>query len=237
MATLSYTGRVKRVWVFLPFLLVSGTHLVALFIGADDLATPTKWFLMPALALGFLAALPRRRTELALVGLVAIALSWAGDVLLGMPGDVGFLVGLGLFFLAHAAYVIQFRRSLRERRMPRTAVIFVAWWIALLAVLLPHLGALTVPVAAYGVVLGLSAATALASNRAVAVGAGVFLASDTVLAFKMFWPDFALWQVDFIIMTGYVSAQGLIAWGSVTRAQAIAREQSAGGLPADAVSS
>lgn len=226
----------NRVWAFLPFFVVSGTHLVALFVGADGLATPSKWFLMPALALGFLLALPDRRTELAIVGLVALTVSWAGDVLLGMPGDILFLVGLGLFFLAHAAYVVQFRRSLRQRRIPRLAVvILVVWWGTLLVVLLPHLGALTLPVAAYGVVLALAAATALASNRAVAVGATLFLASDTLLSFKMFWPDFSLWQVDFIIMSGYISAQGLVAWGTVTRARELVSERRAGELPAGAV--
>lgn len=215
-------------WAFVPFIVASCVHLVALFVGADALSTPSKWFLMPTLALGFLVALPRRRSELAIVGLIAIVLSWGGDVLLGMPGDLGFLIGLGCFLLAHAVYVLQFRRSLRVGRMPRSAVIFVVWWVALLIVLVPHLGALTLPVAAYGAVLGLSAATALATNRLVAIGATIFLASDTVLAFKLFWPDFSLWQVDFIIMAGYVSGQGLIAWGSVARARQLADDAVAG---------
>lgn len=211
----------SRFWGFVPFAAVGALHLATLAFGIDLWSTPTKALLMPALLGGFLVALPSRRTELAIVGCVAIVLSWLGDVLLASPGDLGFLVGLGAFLLAHAVYTVQFRRSLKLRPMPWLAVAYVPWWLALVVILAPHLGMLLVPVAAYGLVLGLSAATALASNRLVAVGALLFLLSDTVLAFKMFWPDFSLWQADVIIMIGYLAGQGLIAVGSVVRARAL----------------
>ncbi|MCC6855451.1 MAG: lysoplasmalogenase, partial [Microbacteriaceae bacterium] len=98
----------RRLWAFVPFLVVGVIHLAALFLGMEPLSSPTKYFLMPALLVGFLIALPRRRTELALVGSAAIVLSWLGDVLLSAPGDLGFLIGLGFFLLAHLAYIAQF---------------------------------------------------------------------------------------------------------------------------------
>ncbi|MDP3208854.1 MAG: lysoplasmalogenase [Rhodoglobus sp.] len=213
----------RRWWAFAPFAVVGLVHLTILVLGIDAWSTPTKALLMPALLTGFLVALPTRRTELALVGTIAIVLSWAGDLLLSTPGNVGFLVGLGSFMLAHATYIVLFRRALRTRRMPLLALIFAAWWVALVFVLAPHLGVLLVPVAFYGVVLGLSAATALGSYRVVAIGALLFLLSDTILAFKMFWPDFSMWQADFVIMVGYLAGQGLIAVGAVRHAEGLQR--------------
>lgn len=212
----------RRYWAFVPFAVAAALHLVVLFVGAEAWSIPTKALLMPALLVGFLVALPSRRTELAVVGSVAILLSWAGDIFLSTPGDLGFVVGLSFFLLAHAVYIVQFRRSLKQRGMPRVALLFIAWWVALLVVLAPHLGVLLVPVALYGAILGASAATALGSNRIVAIGALIFLLSDTLLAFKMFWPGFSLWQADFIIMFGYITGQGLIAWGTVRRARDLA---------------
>lgn len=130
----------------------------------EPLSSPTKYFLMPALLVGFLIALPRRRTELALVGSAAIVLSWLGDVLLA-PGDLGFLIGLGFFLLAHLAYIAQFTRSLRVRRVPLIALVYVPWWVVLLIALTPYAGALVVPVAIYGAVLAVSAATAWAPTQ------------------------------------------------------------------------
>ncbi|MEQ1736920.1 MAG: lysoplasmalogenase [Rhodoglobus sp.] len=212
----------RRWWAFSLFAAVGAVHLAILAVGAEAWSAPTKALLMPALLIGFLVALPSRRNELAAVGGVAVLLSWAGDVLLATPGNVGFLIGLVAFMLAHAVYLVQFRRSLKQRRIPRLALLYLAWWLALVVVLSPHLGALLIPVAIYGAVLGLSAAAALGTNRMVAVGALVFLLSDTVLAFKMFWPDFSLWQADLIIMFGYLVGQGLIAVGTVRRAEIIA---------------
>ncbi len=219
----AYAGYVKRWWAFSPFAAAAVLHLVVLAAGIEGWSTPTKAVLMPSLLLGFVVALPSRRTELAVVGSIAIALSWAGDVFLATPGDVGFLVGLGFFLLAHAVYVVQFRRAVRVRAVPKLAALYLIWWAALVVILAPHLGPLVVPVALYGAVLGLSAATALGSSRLVATGALIFLLSDTLLAFKIFWPGFSLWQADFIIMLGYLTGQGLIAVGTARHAERMPR--------------
>ena len=83
--------------------------------------------------------------------------------------------------------------------------------------LAPHIGPLLVPVAAYGLVLAASSAAALGTNRFSAIGALVFLLSDTILAFKLFLPGWDFYPVDVIIMTLYIGGQGLIAYGVATR--------------------
>ncbi len=221
----------RLLW-FIPYVLATVVHLGALFASAagvtsaGDVATATKPALMITLLLGLLASTPRPRGPIPAWASAAILLSLAGDVLLAQPGDIGFLVGLGAFLLAHLAYTALFLGPLRTRRMPRLAVAYGLWWFALLAVLLPHLGGLAVPVVLYGAVLGLSAAAALGTNRIVAIGAALFLLSDTLLAFKMFLPGFEFWQQDFVIMVLYTLGQGLMAVGIVREARRLRAESS-----------
>jgi uncharacterized membrane protein YhhN len=203
----------------LPFAVIGVFHLVTLALGWSAGSTVSKWFLMPALALALLIGAPRRASPLVLLASVGIAFSWLGDVLLGNPGDSAFLTGLGLFFLAHVVYVILFLGPMREKRLPLVALVYVAWWVALVVLLAPHVGSLLIPVAAYGLILAASAATALGTNRITAIGGAVFIASDTVLAFDRFYPGFALWQVDFVIMLLYITGQGLIIYGAIDRAR------------------
>ena len=209
-----------RLPAFIPFAVASIVHLAVLFAGLE-LSSITKLTLMPALLIGFLVALPRRRGNILVFGTIGILLSWSGDALLESPGDIGFLLGLGSFFLAHVAYLVLFLGPLRQRRIPWQAVFYALWFVVLLILLVPHVGALVVPVAAYGLVLAAAASAALGANRLALVGALVFLVSDTILAFRLFYPDFDFWQMNFVIMLLYIVGQGLIALGAVSRASTL----------------
>lgn len=208
-----------RLLAFVPFVVVSAVHLTALTLG-EDWASLTKILLMPALLLAVLVHLPRLRVLIAIGLAVAILFSWAGDVLLAMPGGLGFLLGLGGFLLAHLAYLVLFRWPLRRRGLSWWAFAYLAWWMALVLVLGPHLGVFLVPVAVYGLVLGASAAFALGTNPVTAVGAVLFLASDSILAFKLFWPGFSMWNQDAVIMLLYCAGQLLIVAGAIRQGMA-----------------
>jgi uncharacterized membrane protein YhhN len=227
---------------FLPYVVIGLAHLTALFTSSHEVAAVTKPLLMPALLLGFLLSLPRlgsaTRRRIAVLAGLAITFSWIGDVSLGMPGGAGFLIGLGFFFLAHVAYLALFVTAISLRRLPRrnwTVVVLVAliWWAGFIALLAPHAGPLLVPIALYGAVLGGVAATAVACNRWVMVGALLFLISDSLLGLHLFLPGFDFWQVDFTIMVFYISGQGLIAWGAVLHERRL-RETLSGDAPATA---
>ena len=192
-------------------------HLGTLIAGEGAGSTITKVLLMPALLLAVLWALRLRLGDLLVFAVLGILFSWAGDALLESPGDIGFLLGLGGFMLAHLAYLVLFLRPLRERRIPWYAATYALWWVVLVLFLAPHIGPLLVPVAAYGLVLAASSAAALGTNRFSAIGALVFLLSDTILAFKLFLPGWDFYPVDVIIMTLYIGGQGLIAYGVATR--------------------
>lgn len=205
----------NRSWGFVPFAAVGVIHLTALFTGSQVLASATKPLLMIALVIGFLTALPTRRSEIALWGGLGILFSGVGDVLLSTPSDVGFLGGLGGFFVAHLSYLVLFLRPLKRRGIPWIAIVIIlGWWVALVVVLAPYLGVLLIPVMLYGVALGSSTAASFGTSRLVAVGATLFLISDTVLAFRLFWPEFSIWQEDAVIMLAYILGQGLIAFGA-----------------------
>ena len=210
---------------FTPYVVVAAVYLVAVAVVDTTTSSVTKGFLMPALLVGLLLALaavrpyPRRTALLAGLG---ILFSWFGDVAIAQPGDLGFLLGLGGFFLAHLAYLALFVFGLgfTLRRMPRLALAYAAWWAAFVALLAPHAGALLVPLALYGAVLGAMAALALAGNRWIAVGGALFVISDSLLGLHLFMPGFDFWQIDFVIMVAYIAAQGAIAVGAFVHARA-----------------
>ncbi len=212
-----------RLLAFVPYVVVSVIHLTALYVGSEGVAGPTKVLLMPALLVALFGQLPRVRWIVVMWLTVATIFLWVGDWLFALPGEIGFLLALGAFFFAHVAHLALFRWPLRRRGLTWWAFAYLAWWLALMLVLGPHLGVLIVPVAIYGVVLGAAAAFALVTNPITAIGAFLFLVSDSILAFKLFWPGFAIWQQDAIIMVLYLAGQGLIVYGALRQGMRVRR--------------
>lgn len=227
---------VRPLPAFTPYIVVTVVHLMAIAAGPPELVAATKPLLMPALLVALVLALPVRRTPVMLWAGLALAFSWLGDVLLQNPGDLGFLIGMGAFGLAHLAYIALYLGPLPTRRVPWWGIILaVVWWGSMVASLALWLGALLVPVAIYGLVLGAAAVCALATRPLVAVGAVVFLLSDTLLAFDRFLPGFSVLELDLEIMLAYCLGQGLIIAGAVAVARRRAGFTAAGQiLPARA---
>src|SRR6185312_13115793 len=96
--------------------------------------------------------------------------------------------GLRSFLLAHVAYLVLFIRIGGFGRPRAWAIVYVVWFVVFLAVLIPGLGSLVVPVVLYGLVLGAMAAMATRVSVVVGVGAAVFVVSDTILALSRFLP-------------------------------------------------
>ena len=206
----------RRLWIaFAPYIVMSVVHVGALAVGSDALAGPTKLALMPLLAVAVVWGAPGTTWTTARTLLVAaIGLSWIGD------GAATFLPWLPtvpmmlLFFgLAHLCYIALFWRRLAVRRVPVWAVVYAAWWGVLLAVLWPHLGGLVLAVAVYGLVLGGTAVAASRCHPLIAWGGAFFLASDSLLAFRLFLPDTMPDWTSPAVMFTYCLGQGLIAAG------------------------
>ncbi|MFF2390838.1 lysoplasmalogenase [Agromyces sp. NPDC058104] len=202
---------------FAPYLVVSALHLVLQYVGPAWSVTATKSLLMPLLALAVvLLARPVRRPAPLLLG--GIAFSWGGDVLLTFPGDGWFAAGLTSFLLAHVVYIVLFLRLPRARRRPPVwSAVYWAWVVVMLTLLLPHSGMLAVPIVLYAIAIGLMATTAAMQGGWIALGGAFFVVSDSVLALGRFLPGYEFAAHDFAVMSTYLAAQGLIAWGVVAK--------------------
>ncbi|WEK60210.1 MAG: lysoplasmalogenase [Candidatus Microbacterium colombiense] len=202
------------VWSFLPYIAVSIAHVVLLALDSP-LATPTKLLLMPLLALPVVVAVRRITPRLAAILVFgALLFSWLGDSAGALfPNAPEIPLMLGFFGIAHLTYIALFLRHSTRQRMPWWALIYVAWWIAMITVLGPHAGGLLVAVAIYGVVLAGTAAFATRCDPVVAAGGAFFLASDTILALRLFLPgSLPAWSSPVIMLT-YTLGQGLIVAG------------------------
>jgi uncharacterized membrane protein YhhN len=142
----------------------------------------------------------------------ALVLSCAGDVFLQLDFRRYFMDALVAFLLAHVAYIVLFIRNWPRRLRP------AAWQRILAALVLVHglllcawlwagLGRLVLPALAYGlalVAMTVSAIFARCSRPFVAIGALLFLISDSLLAARLrvsmplaailIWPTYYLGQ-------------------------------------------
>ena len=214
----------RRLWIgFVPYIAVSIVHVAALALGADALAAPTKLALMPLLALAVAWGAGQTRWSGAYTLLLAaLGLSWLGDGAGVFVPSLPTVPMMLLFFgLAHLCYIWLFWRVLPARRVPLWASAYAVWWVVLLAVLWPHLGGLTVAVAAYGLVLGGTAVAASRCHPLIAWGGVFFLASDSILAFRLFLPDAMPDWTSPLVMLTYCLGQGLIAAGVIVSVRSL----------------
>ena len=208
---------------FAPFVAISAVHLATKFAEDTPLEGFTKALAIPSLAVGLGGVLltTRRKPRAVVVALlfVGLALSWVGDVAL----DRSLAVGLAFFLAAHLAYIATFQLAFPQRRPARWAALAVPWFLALLVLVGPLLGGMLAPVVLYSAILGLMAVWASRGTPQTAVGALLFVASDTILAFRTFTPRLQHNNWRLLVMPTYLTAQLLISLG-VLRAD----EQTAG---------
>lgn len=177
------------------------------------LLKPLTTVLILALAAAAPAPVPGAYRALVCAGLL---FSLAGDVFLMLPRD-RFVAGLASFLVAHLFYIAAFAPRPPGLAAPLVLVALVAYGIVLLRALWPRLGGLRAPVAVYAAVLLVMAWQAAArwdvddTGRALlaAAGAGLFVVSDSVLAWERFRERHAYGQA--VVLGTYYAAQWLIA--------------------------
>ncbi len=149
--------------------------------------------------------------------MAALAASMAGDVFLMLPGGY-FIPGLASFLVAHLFYIALFRQGIGWFPSARALLLTLgvgaamyAWvWVGLTDLVLK------VAVAAYVGVISLMVAQAIGrstvlrdtGSRAAALGACVFMLSDSLIAINRFvqpLPMVSLW-----VLTTYYAAQFLM---------------------------
>jgi alkenylglycerophosphocholine/alkenylglycerophosphoethanolamine hydrolase len=150
--------------------------------------------------------------------LAGLGLSLGGDIALMLPGDY-FVAGLALFLVAHLCYIRAFTLN-GWRVSPLPSLLVGGYLMLMVALLVPVLGPMRVPVAVYATVISIMAWQAVEQRAAletraaalVAFGAVMFVASDTALAINRFLTPLAMERL--LIMGTYALAQWAIALGA-----------------------
>jgi uncharacterized membrane protein YhhN len=191
-------------------LVAEGLHLrTAAFVGGV--------LAMPAL-IAFLGSVRPLWSRLVRLVMVALTFSWLGDWLGGLiPPTV--LTKIAFFFVGHVFFVMAFlpfrRRSVLRR--PVLLAVYMLVVAALLVVIVPSAGPLSIPVVLYGTLLTAMAVLAGGVSRLAGTGAAIFVVSDLAIAVSTFVLHGTLVQAELVIMSTYLLAQVLIVLGVVQR--------------------
>jgi uncharacterized membrane protein YhhN len=215
----------KTIWIiiFLAFLLL---NFVAVYLNNQTLRSVSKPLLMPVLTFYFLAQTKMIRSHFKAWIVFALFFSWLGDIFLMFEEQksVFFLYGLICFLIAQVFYILFFH-NIRMKESIRGNALFllivVIYYGVLISVLSPYLGSMKLPVRIYGVVLSfmlmLAMHTILGKNKKAGlwmlIGAVLFVASDSLLAFNKFLSPFNYGGI--IIMLTYGLAQLFITEGAI----------------------
>lgn len=208
-----------------PILLAAVAAIIGASLDGDGrwlhwIAKPLATLLIAAIVWRADAAPPGYRRAI----LLGMAFSCIGDIALMLPFDA-FVPGLIAFLLAHLCYIVAFRAGFRAGRGLLIAAALLAVFAGInLAGLWPLLpNDLRIPVVVYVVVLALMATLALArawtknaatpsagtSARWAALGAVLFVISDSVLAWDRFGGG--LPAATLCVLSTYYAAQYCIA--------------------------
>ena len=210
------------------YVLVSVLNVIAVATGNDNGEALTKPLLMPLLLAWVLTMAftsPGRRLLVPLRWLAAgLVAAWAGDLLLMGDSDLTFALGLGAFLLMQACYLVAFMMVPGPGlvRAWKIAIIpYALAWVVLVALVWNGAGDMRIPVLIYGAALmtmalgALDLVLRLPQRLAwrVAIGAGLFVVSDSLIALTAFGPLTESVRTGAAIMATYTAAQGLIATG------------------------
>jgi uncharacterized membrane protein YhhN len=215
----------KTIWIAL-FVLVLLVDLVAVYSNNASLRFITKPLLMPLLAIYLLLQTKTVNSTLKVWVFLALFFSWAGDIFLLFEERATnfFLWGLAAFLVAQVFYIVFFHNIRMREHIRGNALLLllvIVYYSILISVLSPYLGSMTLPVRIYGVVLSFMLMLAMhpifGKNKKAAlwmmIGAILFVASDSLLAFNKFFSAFD--NAGLIIMLTYGLAQLFITEGAV----------------------
>jgi len=158
--------------------------------------------------------------------ILALLLSWAGDVLLLFEArnDLFFLLGLGSFLLAHTCYIIFFHLIRLKEGIPGKLwplLIVAVYYTALIYLLSPHLGDMKLPVRIYAIVISFMFMLAMhmiylpakKTGQWMLLGALLFVLSDSILAIDRFYYSFS--PAGWLVMLTYGAAQFALVVGGI----------------------
>ena len=209
------------------FLLIATINLLLIVLDYATITRFLKPFLMPLL---FLYVYYQEAFSTKKFLLLGLTFSWIGDILLlfAAKGELFFIAGLLSFLTAHVFYIYLFSK-LGTTEAYKKNLVFWAGFImivlylqSLLALLLPKIGTLKIPVSVYAVTISVMLAFAWrgyfswnpSTRFFILFGAMAFVASDSLLAINKFYSPFE--YASFLIMATYLAAQYGIVSGVVS---------------------
>jgi len=172
--------------------------------------------------------------------ITALVFSLFGDIALMLPPDskqLSFMAGLVSFLIAHVFYILGFANNIKESQKPlkageifASALPFLAFGVSFFLYMKDDLHKMLLPVLFYTSVICTMGTTAALRNKRVnaasfiwvLAGAIIFILSDSTIALSkfVFSPENPLPYARLIIMALYITAQYLIAVGSLKKREA-----------------
>ena len=208
--------------LFLLYFFVTAVDLLFIYFNLAQLRWFTKPLLMPLLM--FVVFTNRLSIKFFKLFLVALFLSWMGDVLLQMKGM--FIAGLLSFLLAHVVYIVYFLKIQPQKKgliqwQPLIGVPVLVYILMFFYLLYPFLDALKIPVTVYGITIGIMLLMAINTKRKINDNASTlffngalqFVISDSLLAVNLFAHHSMI--LSLCVMLTYASAQWLLVKGSM----------------------
>lgn len=205
-----------------PWITALVVPAAALLIHADYAGSRRRVYLLKPLTTGLILALALLSPEpvsLFYWGAVGTGLlfSLAGDVFLMLPDD-RLLAGLVAFSFTHIAYLLAFAGEVRGVMPLPLAAPFLFAALVIYLLLVPSLGRRRIPVLIYTLIISVMAWAAWGhwllfrdvKALSAAIGATLFMASDTVLAWHRFRRPLPWGQL--VTLSSYYLGQLLIAW-------------------------
>ena len=196
-------------------LVVAAVFAVGDWIAVTRGSKPVEYVCKPATLVALIAvaiALDPVHGDTRAWFVVALVLSLLGDIFLMVPRN-WFVAGLSAFLLGHVAYVVGLNLHTEGMWLLGVPVALVAGLLAVRLVRGIRRGdepGLAGPVIAYVVVIGAMGVSAVASGNALAaVGALLFMASDSLIGENRFVQPHA-WAGGAIMVTYHLGQAGLV---------------------------
>jgi uncharacterized membrane protein YhhN len=169
---------------------------------------------IPALSLAVLAfiAVSGSRGKLLSASLLFCA---AADIALELAAGKYFVIGLGLFLIAHILFIVTFSRDFKAQKSQIPVIILLIVYAKMMAfVMTPSLKEMAIPVYIYLTAITLMAifaALRASKNDFTLYGAIAFIVSDSILAINKFMMPVP--AADYLIMITYYLSLFLIVYG------------------------
>lgn len=201
-------------------------YFIGMALQNDTIMFICKPLLVSSLLVYFLASTKNNVTSLKYLVALALLFSIAGDTLLmfANKAELFFLLGLSAFLIAHIFYIVAFHKIKVKEKVEgkwQWAVVVAIYYFFIISILMPHLGAMKIPVLIYGLVISFMLLVAMLlydlpdnkTARYILTGAIFFVVSDSILAINKFHHPLE-WGGGAIMLT-YVAAQFLLTKGLI----------------------